>query len=166
MVFSHLAYFTTISSLRANMPGGIRVLAIGVFRDGGRILVARGIDPATGEPFYRPLGGGVEFGERAQTALRREIAEELDGTIEEPRLLGVLENLFEYAGRAGHEIIFVFDARFSDPSWYARTELPVTEAGTGWEPARWISIEALSAGPERLVPLGILPLLQAGQGSS
>lgn len=143
------------------MSGEIRVLAIAVFREGDRILVARGVDPGTGEPFYRPLGGGVEFGERAEAALRREIAEELGGTIEEPRLLGVLENVFEYAGRAGHEIVFVFDARFSDPSWYLRPELPVTEAGTGWEPARWLPIEALSSGPERLVPHGLLALLQS-----
>jgi ADP-ribose pyrophosphatase YjhB (NUDIX family) len=140
----------------------IRVLAIAVFRGGDRILVARGADPASGEPFYRPLGGGVEFGERAETTLRREIAEELGGAIEEPRLIGVLENIFEYAGRLGHEIIFVFDARFSDPSWYLRPELPVTEAGTGWEPARWISVEALSSGPERVVPAGLLPLLRHG----
>lgn len=138
----------------------IRVLAIAVFRDGDRILVARGVDPETGEAFYRPLGGGVEFGERAEAALRREIAEELGGTIDEPHLLGVVENLFDYAGRAGHEIIFVFDARFSDPSWYLRPELPVTEAGSGWEPARWISVEALRSSSERLVPDGLLPLLR------
>jgi ADP-ribose pyrophosphatase YjhB (NUDIX family) len=145
------------------MTGGIRVLAIGLFREGDRVLVARGVDPATGEPFYRPLGGGVEFGENAEAALRREIAEELGGTIEDPRLTGVLENIFEYAGRPGHEIIFVFDARFGDASWYLRPELPVTEVGTGWEPARWISIEALSSGPERLVPDGLLKLLRSPQ---
>jgi ADP-ribose pyrophosphatase YjhB (NUDIX family) len=146
------------------MSGHIRVLAIGVFREGDRILVARGVDPVTGEPFYRPLGGGVEFGERAETALRREIAEELGGTIEDVRLIGVLENVFEYAGLPRHEIIFVFDARFGDPSWYLRPELPVTEAGTGWEPARWLSIEALSSGPERLVPDGLLAQLQTRTG--
>ncbi|MEJ7812916.1 MAG: NUDIX domain-containing protein [Gemmatimonadaceae bacterium] len=146
------------------MSADIRVLAIGVFRVGDRVLVARGVDPASGEPFYRPLGGRVEFGERAAIALGREIAEELGGAIEDPRLLGVLENLFEYAGRPQHEIVFVFDARFSDPSWYLRAELPVTEAGTAWEAARWISIEALSSGPDRLVPDGLLSLLQAQTG--
>ncbi|HLL82185.1 MAG TPA: NUDIX hydrolase [Longimicrobium sp.] len=150
------------------MTVGIRVLAIGVFREGDRILVARGVDPATGEPFYRPLGGGVEFGEHAEAALRREIVEELGATIEEVRLLGVLENIFAYAGRPRHEVIFVFDARLSDASWYLRPELPVTEAGTGWEPARWISVETLSSGPERLVPSGLLALLRTrtGHGSS
>ncbi|MBD0319319.1 MAG: NUDIX domain-containing protein [Gemmatimonadetes bacterium] len=139
----------------------IRVLAIGVFREGDRVLVARAADRVTGERFYRPLGGGVEFGERAAEALAREIAEELGGAIEDPRLLGVLENVFEYEGQSMHEIVFVFDARFSDASWYLRGELPVTEAGSGWEPARWVSIQALAAGPERLVPDGLLALLQS-----
>jgi ADP-ribose pyrophosphatase YjhB (NUDIX family) len=146
------------------VSAGIRVLALGVFRSGDRVLVARGVDPASGEPFYRPLGGGVEFGERASDALRREIAEELGGTIEDPRLLGVLENLFDYAGRPGHEIAFVFDARFGDPSWYLRDELPVTEAGSGWEPARWVPVAALARAPARLVPDGLLSLLGAEVG--
>jgi|SRR5690606_4695634 len=142
------------------MSDRIRVLAIAVFRVGDRVLLARGTDPESGEAFHRPLGGGVEFGERAADALAREMAEELGATIAEPRLLGVLENLFEYAGRPRHEIVFVFDAKFCDASWYERTALPVTEAGTGWEDARWISIHALSTGSERLVPEGLLPLLQ------
>jgi ADP-ribose pyrophosphatase YjhB (NUDIX family) len=144
------------------MSSGIRVLAIAVFRAGDRVLLARGTDPGSGESFYRPLGGGVEFGERAAAALRREIAEELGATIEEPRLLGVLENLFQYAGRPHHEIVFVFDAKFGDASWYERTAPPVIEDGTGWEDARWISIQELSTGPERVTPDGLLPLLQAG----
>lgn len=86
---------------------------------------------------------------------------ELGATIVEPRLLRVLENVFEYAGRPCHEIVFVFDAKFSDPSWYGRAALPVAEAGEGWEDARWISIPELATGPERLVPDGLLPLLQA-----
>jgi ADP-ribose pyrophosphatase YjhB (NUDIX family) len=139
----------------------IRVLAIGVFRAGDRILVARGLDPTTGERFYRPLGGRVEFGERAEAALGREIAEELGGTIGDARLLGVLETLFEYDGQPRHEIVFVFDARFGDPSWYDRTELTVTEAGTGWEPARWISIDVLASSAERLVPEGLMALLRS-----
>lgn len=69
--------------------------------------------------------------------------------------------MFEYEARPRHEIIFVFDARFSDASWYLRDELPVTEPGSGWEPARWVSIQALAAGPERLVPDGLLTLLQS-----
>ena len=137
----------------------IRVIAIGLFRIGDRILVARGVDPGSGEGFYRPLGGRVEFGERAASALSREIAEELGCTIEDLHVVGVLENLFEYAGRPHHEIVFVFDARFADATWYDRAELTVIETGTEWEPARWLSIDTIASGPERLVPSGLLALL-------
>jgi ADP-ribose pyrophosphatase YjhB (NUDIX family) len=141
-------------------PGHVRLLAIGVFRSGDRVLVARGTDPATGAPFYRPLGGGVEFGERAAEALGREIREELGMDIGEPQLLGVLESLFEYAGRPRHEVVFVFDARFRDPAVYGRDELAVVEAGAGWEPARWVPLEHFAAGPGQLVPDGLLALLR------
>lgn len=141
-------------------PGHIRLLAVAVFRSGDRVLVARGTDPATGAPFYRPLGGGVEFGERAAAALRREIREELRTEIDAPRLLGVLENLFAYDGRPRHEIVFVFDARFRDAALYARDELAVVEAGVGWEPARWVPLQHFVDGPDPLVPDGLLALLR------
>lgn len=41
----------------------IRPLAICVFRHQDRILVAEGYDPVKDEHFYRPLGGGNEFGD-------------------------------------------------------------------------------------------------------
>jgi len=44
------------------MPNQIRPLAIYLFRDGDRILVGEGNDPVKRETFYRPLGGGIEFG--------------------------------------------------------------------------------------------------------
>ena len=145
-------------------PGHIRLLAIAVFRSCDRVLVARGTDPATGAAFYRPLGGGVEFGERAADALAREIREELGADVEEPHLLGVLENVFEYAGRAHHEVVFVFGARFRDPALYARDELAVVEAGAEWEPARWVPLRHFADGPGRLVPDGLLALLRAAPG--
>jgi 8-oxo-dGTP pyrophosphatase MutT (NUDIX family) len=42
-------------------------------------LVAHGHDSVKSEDFYRPLGGGIEFGELSEAALRREIKEELAG---------------------------------------------------------------------------------------
>jgi len=41
----------------------IRSIAICVFRHKNHILVAEGYDPVKDEYFYRPLGGGIEFGE-------------------------------------------------------------------------------------------------------
>ena len=55
-----------------------RVTALGLMRrSDGRLLLERGMDAAKGEAFYRAPGGGVEFGEYAAAALRREFMEEL-----------------------------------------------------------------------------------------
>jgi len=136
----------------------IRVIAISVFRLGNKILVAEGVDPSNSERFYRPLGGEVEFGERAADALRREILEELNLTIEHPTLLGVLENHFTYNGKASHEIVFVFDAGFSDTSVYERDELPIVEAV--WSgPATWKDLAELRRGSHPVYPEGLIDLL-------
>jgi len=76
----------------------IRAIAIGIFRRGDRILVGHGHDAVKGERYCRPPGGAIEFGERAAHALRREMLEEVRAEIDEPRLLGVLENTFMLEG--------------------------------------------------------------------
>ena len=53
----------------------IRPLAICLFSRGDQILVAEGFDPVKDETFYRPLGGAIEFGERAVQTLARELSE-------------------------------------------------------------------------------------------
>lgn len=54
-----------------------------------------GTDSVTGETFHRLIGGGIEFGETAEAALRREFAEELGVTLGSVELLEVVENIFE-----------------------------------------------------------------------
>ena len=142
--------------------GTIRVLAIALFRAGDAILVAGGRDPVTGSTYFRPLGGGVEFGESAEEAVRREIREELGAEVTDVVRVGVLENRFAYAGRPRHEIVFVLDARFADPSLAGRAELPVAEGG--WDPARWMPLAAFRSGAARLVPEALLALLDDAPG--
>jgi ADP-ribose pyrophosphatase YjhB (NUDIX family) len=67
--------------------------------------------PAT---FHRLLGGHVEFGEQAAEAVVREIAEELRTELVDATLLGVVENVFTYAGAPGHEVVFVFAGTIAD----------------------------------------------------
>jgi ADP-ribose pyrophosphatase YjhB (NUDIX family) len=55
----------------------IRPKAVCVVRRGDALLLVDGWDPATGTRFHVPAGGGVEFGERAADAVRRELREEL-----------------------------------------------------------------------------------------
>lgn len=87
----------------------IRNLAVGLPVRDGYVLVSGATDSVKGERFYRAIGGGIEFGETADVALRREFEEELGVVLEKAQLLGVLENIFEFEGVAGHEIVHVFD---------------------------------------------------------
>ncbi|WP_336359940.1 hypothetical protein [Haladaptatus sp. ZSTT2] len=42
----------------------IRPVVLGLVRRNDEVLVGRGYDPEADEVFWRPLGGGMEFGER------------------------------------------------------------------------------------------------------
>jgi len=141
----------------------IRVIAVCVFRNGDRILVAEGVDDVKRERFARPLGGAVEQGETASQAVVREIREELRQNAIDLRLLGVLENIFEYQGKPAHEVVFVYDGRLEDASCYDVPELPMYEAG--WSsPASWRALDAFG-GDCRLVPEGLSELLGRPAGA-
>lgn len=139
--------------------GKIRVLALAVFRRDDEILVMEGYDPLKRETFYRPLGGGVEFGERVMDALRREMREELGAEIVGVRLLQVMENLFVFNGAPGHEIVWMHDAAFVDPTFYARDEIVIDENGTRGR-AVWKSLREFEQGRAILYPDGLLELLK------
>lgn len=94
----------------------IRPLALCVFRRDDKIFVARGRDSLTGETFYRPIGGRIEFGERGHETVMREVKEEIDAEVKDVRYLGALENIFHYEGKPGHEIVLIYDGRFADPA--------------------------------------------------
>ena len=54
----------------------IRLISLGLIRDGERIFLSQGYDPIKKTDFYRALGGGVEFGETSLIALQREFQED------------------------------------------------------------------------------------------
>jgi ADP-ribose pyrophosphatase YjhB (NUDIX family) len=101
----------------------IRVLSLGIFRRGDSIFVAEGYDPTKAETFYRPLGGGVEFGEQASDTLIREMREETGLEVANLRYAGVCENIFTYLGERGHEIVLLYEADFADPAVYENDEV-------------------------------------------
>jgi ADP-ribose pyrophosphatase YjhB (NUDIX family) len=140
----------------------IRPIAIVVFRrEDGAVLVAPGYDEVKRQRFYRPLGGEIDFGERAEDAARREIREEIGAEIDGLTLLGVSENIFTYRGEPGHELVWTFEARFADPSFYAREVIDCDEYGAKFE-ARWVPLAAFT--PETpLYPDGLLQLLNGSR---
>jgi len=94
----------------------IRPVAVGVvFRnDREEVLLSRLHDEAADETFYRPIGGGIEFGEMSDEALVREFREELSVEVTEHELVDTLENAFTFRGEEGHEIWFLYEVEFAE----------------------------------------------------
>lgn len=140
-------------------PGEIRVLALGLIRDGKyakrtlreRIFVSEGYDPVKQQTFYRAMGGGVDFGETSLEALKREFQEEIQADLTNIRYLGCLENIFTFNGQSGHEIIQLFESDFVDPKFYQLDKLDFSE-GERQKTALWVDINRFKSGELRLVP--------------
>jgi 8-oxo-dGTP pyrophosphatase MutT (NUDIX family) len=137
----------------------IRAIAICVCRNGERILVAEGYDSKKGETFYRPLGGTIEFGERGEETVTREFGEEIGAELVEIRFLGMLENIFTYEGRRGHEIVLVYDGRLANASLYKQDVIQGDEMGTPFK-AVWKSLEEFKHGNPPVYPDGLKELLE------
>jgi ADP-ribose pyrophosphatase YjhB (NUDIX family) len=109
------------------------------------------------EPIYhRLLGGHVEFGEYALTAIHRELAEEIAQQLTGVRLLGVLENIFDWADFSSHQVIFVFAAALADPAAYEIAEQPILDdpdrkARVIWRPADAVTPPLYPMGLDRLM---------------
>lgn len=136
----------------------IRPKAVCVFRRGDEILVGSHYDEDDRETFYGPPGGGIEFGEYAVDALRREMREELDAELADVELLGVIENVFTHKGGPRHEIAFIYLARFADPSFYAQDEIMGDEGGEPY-PVKWMPLAHFAPGGPPLYPTGLYALL-------
>jgi 8-oxo-dGTP pyrophosphatase MutT (NUDIX family) len=139
----------------------IRPLAICIFRHHDRILVAEGYDPVKDERFYRPLGGGIEFGEPAAETICRELGEEIQVEVarESLKLLGAVENIFTFLGKAHHEIVLIYDGALQEPGLYEQAVIEGQEANGEPIHAVWKSIKEFGEGKAILYPTGLLELL-------
>lgn len=141
-------------------PERIRVIAICVFRNGNKILAFEGYDTIKQQVYYRPLGGTVEFGERSDQAVIREIKEEVNAEVVDLRYLGTIENIFIYEGNKGHELVQVYDGRFVDESLYEKTIIQGIEKASPFR-AVWVDLEKTGNGHPPLYPTGLVELLEA-----
>jgi len=139
----------------------VRPLAICVFRHGDKILVAEGYDSVKDEYFYRPLGGGIEFGESSTETICRELMEEIDVEVDLQSLkyLGAVENIFRFNGKKGHEIVLIYDGALKEPALYERSVLQGKEDGGQRFRAIWKSIHEFGEGKSILYPTGLLEML-------
>lgn len=125
----------------------------------GALLVSEHTDPL-GHPFHRPLGGHVECGEYALDTVHREFQEEIGQRLTGVRLLGVVENTFEWDGALQHEVVFLFTASFADVAAYEIPQQVILDGADGGSRVIWRARDA--AGPP-LYPSGLADLItQAG----
>lgn len=131
--------------------GEIRVLALGLIKDGERTFISEGYDPVKQQTFYRAMGGGVDFGETSRDALQREFQEEIQAELTNIRYLGCLENLFIFNGKQGHEILQIYQCDFVDHKFYQLEQLIFNE-GQRQKKALWVDIKRFNSGELKLVP--------------
>lgn len=154
----HDALGPTLSRTVATMSS-IRAKVVCVLRSAQRFLLLQITDPHDGRQMLIPPGGGVEFGERLDEAVVREVFEEVGLRIATPRRLGMLENLFSFAGKPEHELIFVYEADCPDAELCAQTEVTITESNGNLFTGRWFTLDEAGASGLMLVPDGLLDLL-------
>ncbi|WP_285028616.1 NUDIX domain-containing protein [Plantibacter sp. ME-Dv--P-122b] len=137
------------------MPS-IRNISVGLPLRDGHVLVLNGVDTVKNQAFHRAIGGGIEFGETAEAAVRREFVEELGVMLGRVTLLDVAENIFEYEGEPGHEIAHIFAVESAEiDAIPLDAQLHVLDEGS---PVRWVSI---SETDRPFYPAGVTRLLSS-----
>jgi len=76
-----------------------------VIQQNGKILVCK----EKGKNYYFLPGGHLEFGEKAQETLFRELKEELNVSLKKCKFIGVVENVYVEDSKTYHEINLVFE---------------------------------------------------------
>ena len=116
----------------------IRPIALGLAIKDNKLLVSEGFDKVKNETFYRCLGGGIEFLEKSEDALKREFLEEINVDITVKDFLGISENIFTYQGKTAHELILFYSIEISDENY--QEEYKVID-DHGETIAKWIDID-------------------------
>ena len=127
----------------------IRPIVLGLAIKNNKILVCKGFDTVKNQTFYRCLGGGIEFLENSETALKREFQEEISANITVGNFLGVSENIFTYNGKPAHEIIFFYSIDISDSDY--KDEYTIFDNNQNFK-AKWIDINDVKNGSKILYP--------------
>ena len=135
----------------------IRPIVLGVAIKNGKILVSESIDSVKNQSFCRCLGGGIEFCETSEMALKREYMEELGIPISVKNLIKVVENIFEYEGKNAHEIVFLYEINIDDK--YYKDEYKAVEDGKDFV-AKWVDISEFVKGNKIIYPTNIITFLE------
>ena len=134
----------------------IRVKALGLHWRDGKLLAAEIYDDAGWIKGVRPLGGGIEFGETARSAVIREFKEELGIDVTAVGEPFFMENIYTHEGVPGHELLILIDVVFPNNAFVGGDHIVFHEDNGEAGIARWFDIDDLDrpGGPE-LYPVGL-----------
>ncbi len=135
----------------------IRPIVLGIVKKENKILVSEGYDKVKNEVFYRCIGGGIEFLEKSEDALKREFKEELNIDINVGKFLGICENIFTYNGKDAHELILFYDVDIKDTDYQERYH--IIDGNTECD-AMWIDINKFTNKELKIYPEVMLEYLK------
>ncbi len=144
----------------AKANSGPRVVAHCVLRRDERVLLIRFEEPGTGRVGWRAPGGGVELGETSETAVRREIREELGIELDILKSRGAVEGFIHWRNEDEHEVVFLFEGRPKAWGRLAESErVDGIEASGKTLDLRWVDPGAILGSGDLMYPEGIWPIL-------
>jgi 8-oxo-dGTP pyrophosphatase MutT (NUDIX family) len=124
-----------------NLKGEICVKAICLITNGEKVLAGKFRDDSKNQDFYRVLGGSLNFGETSEQGVKREIKEEIGCNIENLEFVDIVESIFTYNGKKGHQIMFLYRGDLSDENIYKKNIIHVVDP-EGYEfDAEWVFIK-------------------------
>lgn len=127
----------------------IRPIVLGIIKKENKILVSKGYDKIKNETFYRCIGGGIEFLETSNDALKREFKEELNIDIEVGEFLGISENIFTYNGKNAHELILFYNATIKDSDFKEKYHIIDDNTETD---AIWVDVDKFISKELKIYP--------------
>lgn len=123
----------------------IRSMVMGIVLNGNKVLLTEHFSKEY--PFYRCIGGGIEFFEKSIDAIKREFKEEINEDINVDEYLGLAEELFMHKGKKGHQMIQLYKVSIDNKN--LKEEYPILDDDVT---AKWIDIEDIISGKKIVYP--------------
>lgn len=116
------------------------------------MLLIRIVESQTGRVAWRAPGGGIEWRETSEDAVRREVLEEVGVALGRCRLLEVVEAFGTWEGNDEHELIFLFEAE--PVEWHSLAGPVVMGVEANGKPLEmhWVRGDALIGAGQELYP--------------
>ena len=137
----------------------IRSMVMGIVILGNKVLLTEHFTKEY--PFYRCIGGGIEFYEKSIDAIKREFKEEIDEDVVIDKYLGFAEELFVHKGKRGHEMIQLYKVKLNTAN--PKQEYPILDSDVT---AKWIDIEDIISGRKVVYPEAVVDYIKTLKNNS